>query len=75
MKRLMLGISFVSLAVCAGEEKVSYLPPYEPHSFVSPKVQEFLESSRNLDWSEDSVSAHYDALGRSGHAYQRRRRP
>lgn len=64
MKRLMLGISLVSLAVCAGEEKVSYLPPYEPHSFVSPKVQEFLESSRNLDWSEDSVSAHYDALGR-----------
>lgn len=64
MKRLMLGIILVSLTVCAGEEKVSYLPPYEPHSSVSPKVQEFLESSGNLDWSEDSVAAHYDALGR-----------
>lgn len=64
MKRLVLGVFLVSLTVCASEEKVAYLPPYEPHSFVSPKVQEFLESLRNLDWSVDSIAANYDALGR-----------
>lgn len=64
MKRLMLGIILFSLTVCAGKEKVPYLPPYEPHSSVSPRVQEFLESSRSLNWGADSAAASYDALGR-----------
>lgn len=64
MKRLMLGIVLVSLSVCAGKEKTPYLPPYEPHSSVSPRVQEFLESSRSLDREADSIAARYDVLGR-----------
>ena len=64
MKRLMLGTILFSLTVYAGEDKVPYLPPYEPHSSVSPRVQEFLESSRNLNWGADSAAASYDALGR-----------
>ena len=49
MKRMVFGMLLVSSLAWASEEKVSYLPPYEPHSSVSPKVQEFLEASKSLD--------------------------
>ncbi|WP_297699505.1 hypothetical protein [uncultured Fibrobacter sp.] len=64
MKRLVFGLLLVSSLAWTSEEKVSYLPPYEPHSSVSPKVQEFLESSKSLDLGMDSASVGYDVLGR-----------
>ena len=64
MKRMVFGMLLVSSLAWTSEEKVSYLPPYEPHSSVSPKVQEFLEASKSLDLGIDSASMGYDVLGR-----------
>lgn len=50
MKRMVFGMLLVSSLAWTSEEKVSYLPPYEPHSSVSPKVQEFLEASKAWTW-------------------------
>lgn len=64
MKRILLGIAIALSVLWADEEKDSYLPPYEPHSSVSPKVQEFLDAATpsNLEWN--MIAPSYDVLGR-----------
>ena len=64
MKRIVLTILASLSVIWADEEKSSYLPPYEPHSFVSPKVQEFLESAGNADLEQNWMTGNFDVLGR-----------
>ena len=64
MKRIFLGFVIALSVLWADEEKVSYLPPYEPHSSVSPKVQEFLDASMASYLEQNTVSSSYDVLGR-----------
>ena len=64
MKRMLLGIVLAFSMLWADEEKVSYLPPYEPHSSVSPKVQEFLDASMASDLEQNTIASSYDVLGR-----------
>ena len=64
MKRMLLGIALAFSTPWADEEKVSYLPPYEPHSSVSPKVQEFLDAALLSNLEQNTIASSYDVLGR-----------
>lgn len=64
MKKMLLGVVLAFSMLWADEEKVSYLPPYEPHSSVSPKVQEFLDASMASDLEQNTIASSYDVLGR-----------
>lgn len=64
MKRTIFAVILLSIMAFASEDKVSYLPPYEPHSSVSPKVMEFLESSSRLKIMSNSSGISFDILGR-----------
>lgn len=76
MYKVFLIMLFSFLLIWANEEKTSYLPPYEPHSFVSPRVQEFLESNGKSIFEQDSISANHDALGRKNrHNSRQKYRP
>ena len=64
MKRILLGIAIALSVLWADEEKDSYLPPYEPHSSVSPKVQEFLDAATPSNLERNMIAPSYDVLGR-----------